>query len=85
MDFKLELVGIQKHSLVLVVHVRPLVVLIVDQVSSLKKRSVYCSVVTSSDGIDMDLLATDSNLSTDSLPTVLYTRIFSLIEVEVLH
>ena len=37
MDFKLGLVGSQKHSLVLVVS--PLVVLMVDQVTSLRKTS----------------------------------------------
>ena len=41
MDFKLGLVGSQKHSLVLVVS--PLVALMVDQVTSLRKRRVNCS------------------------------------------
>ena len=48
--------------------VSPVTALMVDQVTSLKKGSVYCSVVTSSDGIDKDFLATDRSLSTDSLP-----------------
>ena len=48
MDFKLGLVGPQNLSLVLVVS--PLVSLMVDQVTSLRKRSVDCSVVTSSEG-----------------------------------
>ena len=48
--------------------VSPVTALMVDQVTSLKKGSVYCSVVTSSDGIDKDFLAKDRSLSTDSLP-----------------
>ena len=39
----------------------------VDQVTSLRKRSVYCSIVASGDGMERNLLATDSSLSTDSL------------------
>ena len=66
LDFKLCLVGSQKYSLMLVVS--PVIALMVDQVTSLKKGSVYSSVVTSSDGIDKDFLATDRSLSTDSLP-----------------
>ena len=42
--------------------VSPVTALMVDQVTSLKKESVYCSVVTSSDGIDKDFLATDRSL-----------------------
>ena len=42
--------------------VRPVTAPMVDQVTSLKKGSVYCSIVTSSDGIDKDFLATDRSL-----------------------
>ena len=66
LDFKLGLVGSKKLSLVLVVS--PLIALMVDQATSLKKRRACCSIVTSSDVIDKDFLATDSSLSTDSLP-----------------
>ena len=55
----------QKHSLMLVVS--PVTALMGDQVTRLKRGSVYCSVVTSSDGTNKDFLATDRSLSTDSL------------------
>ena len=66
MDCKRGLVGSQERSLVLVVS--PLIALMVDQVTSLRKRSVNCSVVTSSDGTDKNFLASDRNLSIDSIP-----------------
>ena len=48
--------------------VSPLIALMVDQVTSLRKRGVNCSVVTSSDGrIDKNFLASDLNLSIDSI------------------
>ena len=65
-DVKLWLVGSQKHSLMLVVS--PVTALMVDQVTSLKKGSVYCSIVTYSDGTNKDFLATNRFLSTGSLP-----------------
>ena len=79
MDFKLGLVESSKHSLVLVVS--PLVALMVDQVTSLRKRSVNCSIVTSSGGIDKDLLTTDDSLLTDS--TLLYTRSYAIKDAKV--
>ena len=47
--------------------VSPLVALMIDQVKNLRSRDVKCSIVTSSSGIDKDLLATDSSLCEDSL------------------
>ena len=78
MDYKLWLVGSQKHSLMLVVS--PVTALMVDQVTSLKKGSVYCSVVTSSAWWYRQRLYRNRQK-----PTVLCTRSFSPIEVEVLH
>ena len=66
MDCKQGLVGSQERSLVLVVS--PLIALMVVQVTSLRKRGVNCSVVTSSDGrIDKNFLASNLNLSIDSI------------------
>ena len=48
--------------------ISPLLALMVDQVTSLRLRSVKCSIVTSSSGgIDSDLLATEGSLVSDSL------------------
>ena len=65
MDFKRGVVTAESRSAVLVVS--PLVALMIDQVKSLRSRDVKCSIVTSSSGIDKDLLATDSSLCEDSL------------------
>ena len=65
LDFKLGLVGTAKCSAVLVVS--PLVSLIVDQVESLRKRKVDCSVITSGSELAKPLVATEKNLHTDSL------------------
>ena len=50
MDCNRGLVGSQERSLVLVVS--PLIALVVDQVASLRKRGVKCSIVTSSGAIE---------------------------------
>ena len=39
----------------------------IDQVKSLRRRGVSCSIVTSSGGIEEELIATDSSLLNDSL------------------
>ena len=65
MDFKKGLVDTEKHSAVLVIS--PLVALMIDQVKTLRKKGVSCSIVTSSGGIEKEMLATDSSLSSDSL------------------
>ena len=65
MDFQLGVVGSNK-CLVLVVS--PLVALMVEQVTSLRKRSVNCSMVTSSMASTRTFyVATGNSLSTDSL------------------
>ena len=64
-DFKKGLVDTEKRSAVLVIS--PLVALMVDQVKSLRKKGVSCSIVTSSGDIEKELLATDSSLLSDSL------------------
>ena len=63
MGFKVGLVGSHKHRLVLVIS--PLVALMVDK-WPVWESEVH-SVVTSSDGIDKDLLTTNHSLSTGSL------------------
>ena len=65
MDSKRGFVNTDKRSAVFVVS--PLVALMIDQVKSLRSRDVKCSVVTSSSGIEKDLLATRDSLSSDSL------------------
>ena len=64
MDFKKDLVDTENSCTVLVISL--LVALIIDQVKSLRKRRVSCSIVTSSGGIE-ELIATDSSLLSDSL------------------
>lgn len=63
MDYKLGCKD--NHSAVLVVS--PLVALMIDQVQSLRRRGVKCSIVTSTRAVAKEYLATDSNLNTDSL------------------
>ncbi len=64
-DFKQGLVDTVKTSAVLVIS--PLVALMVDQVKNLRSRGVECSIITSSGGIDKDLIGTESSLCNDSL------------------
>ena len=47
--------------------VSPSVALMIDQVKSLRSRGVKCSVITSSNDVEKDLLATCSSLSSNSL------------------
>lgn len=65
MDFRQGLVDTVKTSAVLVIS--PLVALMVDQVKNLRSRGVECSIITSSGGIDKDLIGTESSLCNDSL------------------
>ena len=65
MDFKKSLVDTEKRSAVLVI--RPLIALMIDQVKSVRKKGVNCSIVTSSDGTENHLLTTQSSLLSDSL------------------
>ena len=65
MDFKKGLMDTEKHCAVLVIS--PLVALMIDQVKSLRKSGVSCSIITSSGDIEKELLTTDSCLSSDSL------------------
>ena len=65
MDSKLGFTNTEKSSSVFVVS--PLVVLMIDQVKSLRSRGVKCSVITSSSDVEKDLIATHSSLSSDSL------------------
>ena len=65
MDFKKGLVDTENRCAVLVIS--PLVALMIDQVKSLRRRGVSCSIVTSSGGIEEELIATDSSLLNDSL------------------
>ena len=65
MDFKKGLLDTEKHSAVLVIS--PLVALMKDQVKTLRKKGICCSIVTSSGGIEKEMLATDSSLLSDSM------------------
>ena len=65
MDYKLDLVGTEQRSIVLVVS--PLVSLMIDQVRSLRKSGVKSSIITSSSTVAKELIATDSSLDCDSL------------------
>lgn len=67
MDHKLGIADSQKSSAVLVV--TPLVALMIDQVQSLRSKAVKASIITSrsNTGISIDIIGTDSNLSSDSL------------------
>jgi len=65
MDFKHGRVNSEESSAALIVS--PLIALMVDQVTSLRSRGVQCSIVTSSGGIEKELHATASSLSSDSL------------------
>ena len=57
--------GLQRRSAVLVVS--PLISLMIDQVQKLRAKSVKSSIVTSSRNVELDLLASDSSLRTDSI------------------
>lgn len=65
MDHKLGRVGASTRSAVLVIS--PLTALMMDQVQSLRSRDVKSSIITSGSDIAKDLVATESNFSTDSL------------------
>ena len=64
-DHKRGLVNTERSCAALVIS--PLLALVVDQVTSLRSTRVKCSIVTSSGGIQKDLLATESSLFSDSL------------------
>ena len=56
----------QEYSLVIVVS--PLIALMIDQVTSLRRKNIKCSIITSSaDCTNRDLQAREINLQTDSL------------------
>ncbi len=66
MDYKHKEDGTDANSSTVIV-VSPLVTLMEDQVSSLRKRGVKASIITSSTSICKENRATDHNFSTDSI------------------
>ena len=65
MDFKYGRVDSTPCSVVIVVS--PLVALMVDQVRSLRRKSVKAAIITSGEGVDKELLANEEDLKTCSL------------------
>ena len=65
MDFKYGRVDSTPCSVVIVVS--PLVALMVDQVRSLRLKSVKAAIITSGEGVDKELLANEEDLKTCSL------------------
>ena len=61
LDYKLNRVDGRTSSVVLVVS--PLVVLMIDQVQSLRTRGVACAIMSDHEGVDKYLLASETDLS----------------------
>ena len=69
-DFKLGRTGVCDRSTVIVIS--PLISLMTDQVTSLRKRGVSAAILSRREGVDKDLLATDKELGTPGRYSLLF-------------
>ena len=67
MDHKLNPAGQEGVRSSAVIVVSPLIALMEDQVSGLRKRGVKASIITSSTSVTKDIISTDKSLATDSI------------------